>query len=51
MTIDDIKLQIAAQMEEVELLDFLGIDIEELIELLSDKIVEQQADFRETFRL
>jgi len=50
MTLDDIKEQIKAQMGEVELLDFLDISIEELVEILEDQIIEKIPEFEETFR-
>ena len=47
MTLDDIKLQIASEWEERQLLDFLDISMDELVEILEDKIDEQQDAFRE----
>ena len=47
MNLEDIKLQIASEWEERQLLDFLDISMEDLVEILSDEIHEQQAAFRE----
>jgi len=49
MTLDDIKLQIASKFSEVDLLDFLGIDIHDLVEILEAEIAEEQERFRESF--
>ncbi len=47
MTIDDIKLLVASKWEEVELLDFLDIDMNDLVEILEEHISERAAEFRE----
>ncbi len=47
MTLDDIKLQVASKWEEVELLDFLDIDMNDLVEILEEQISERIEEFRE----
>lgn len=44
LTLDDVKSMIAAQMTEEMLLDTLGLDIFELVELLEDEITEKWDD-------
>lgn len=46
MTLEDLKTAVAAAYDEIELLDFLDIDITELVEILEDKINERRDDFR-----
>lgn len=44
LTLDDVKSMIAAQMTEEMLLDTLGLDIFELVELLENEITEKWDD-------
>lgn len=45
MTLDELKTEIAAVFDEDGLLDFLDIDITELVEILEDVIHEREEDF------
>ena len=46
MTLEDLKLQIASQMDETDLLDFLDIGMSDLVEILEEQIEDRQDDFR-----
>lgn len=48
MTIDDLKLEIAARFDELELLDFLDIDINDLVELLEEQIAERKEELEQS---
>lgn len=50
MIIDDIKLQIASEWDFDQLLDFLDISMDELVEILGDKIIERAPEFIESLR-
>lgn len=47
MTLEDIKLQIASKWEPDQLLDFLDISVEELVDILEEQIEERAAEFRQ----
>lgn len=48
MTLDELKLEIAAKFNELELLDFLDIEINELVEILEDQIRERKEELEQS---
>ena len=46
----DLKDKIIAEFDEASLLDFLGIDMEMLVDLLEEEINEQQERFERVLR-
>ena len=49
MDLISLKDEIAAAYDEASLLDFLGIDILDLIEILEEQINERKEDFESEF--
>lgn len=47
MTLDELKTEIAAKFDELELLDFLDLDINDLVELLEEQIVERKEELEQ----
>jgi len=44
MQLDDLKACIVAQLDETELLDILGLTINDLVELLEEEICESREE-------
>ena len=47
MTLDELKFAITKQLDELELLDILGITIHELVDLLEEQIAENKTELTE----
>lgn len=45
ITLEELKEKIKCKFDELQLLDFLGITIDELVEKLQDDILENYEDF------
>ena len=45
--LEDLKLQIAKQMDVTQLLDILGFDMHDLVDILQDYINEVAQDFED----
>jgi hypothetical protein len=48
--VQDLKDKIIAEFDEASLLDFLGIDMEMLVDLLEEEINERQEQFEQALR-
>lgn len=48
MTLDELKTEIAAKFDELELLDFLDLDINDLVELLEEQIAERKEELEQS---
>ena len=45
--LNDLKLEIARKMDVTQLLDILGFDMHDIVDILEDYINEQAEDFQE----
>ena len=45
--LNDLKLEIARKMDVTQLLDILGFDMHDIVDILEDYINEQADDFQE----